>query len=134
MHARHVIGLVLGILTIPVLALGIFDPLEGGMAMLMAGAIIVATWLISRVPVPRLEWVAWVATAALSGTALTSAVLLRTAEVTGPGLGIPWWLVALIAGYELGVVVTFAGGVWYVVRLLRVVRDHRVPVAGAPVH
>lgn len=134
MHARHVIGLVLAILTVPVLALGMFDPLEGGLAMLVAGGLLLVTWLVSRVPVPRLEWIAWTATIGVASAALTSAVLLRTAEVTGPGLGLPWWLVGLIALYEVGVVVTFAGGIWYSLRLLRTVRDHGIPVAGAPAH
>ena len=134
MHARHVIGLVLAILTIPVVALGMFDPLEGGMAMLAAGVLVLVTWLTSRVPVPRLEWISWVATMTAAVISLTSAVLLRTAEVTGPGLGLPWWLVGLIALYEAGVVVTFAGGIWYCLRLLRTVRDHPISVAGAPSH
>ncbi len=134
MHTRHVIGLVLAILTVPVLALGMFDPMEGGTAMLVAGLLLLTTWLVSRVPVPRLEWIGWTTAVGLAVAALTSAVLLRTAEVTGPGLVLPWWLVALIAAYELGVLVTFAGGVWYVIRLLHVVRDHRNPVAGAPVY
>lgn len=134
MHARHVIGLVLTILTIPALALGLFDPIEGGMALLVAGLLILATRLVSRVPVPRLEWMSWVVTIGVAVAALASAGLLRAAEITGSGQGLPWWLVTLIVMFELGVVVTFAGGVWYVLRLLRVVRTDRVPMAGAPSH
>ena len=59
MHVRHVIGLVLAVLTLPLLVLGIFDPIEGGVAMLLAGILLLATWLVSRIPVPRLEWIAW---------------------------------------------------------------------------
>ncbi len=133
MHTRHVIGLVLAILTIPVLALGLFDPMEGGVAMLVAGLLILGTWLVSRVPVPRLEWMSWAATVGVAMVAIASAVVSWTTEGTGPGRNVPWWLVTLIALYELGVVVTFVSGILYAVRLLHVVRDHRVSVAGAPV-
>ena len=135
MHARRVVGLVLSILTFPVLALGIFDPMEGGLAMLVAGVLILATWLVSRVPVPRLEWIGWVATVGIGAMAIGFAVLLWNAGVTGPGgTGMPWWLVALIVGYEIGVVVTFAGGIWNLVRHIKVVRDHGIPVAGSTAH
>lgn len=133
MHARRVVGLVLSILTVPVLALGIFDPMEGGLAMLVAGALILATWLVSRVPVPRLEWIGWVATVGIGAVAIGFAVVLWNAGITGPGgTGMPWWLVALLIGYEVGVVVTFAGGISNVIRHARSVRDQHIPVAGIP--
>ena len=36
--------------------------MEGGLAMLAAGGLLLVTWLVSRVPVPRLEWSGWVST------------------------------------------------------------------------
>jgi hypothetical protein len=129
MRVRHTIALVLSILTVPVLALGIIDPMEGGMAMLAAGILILVTWLVGRVPVPRLEWIAWVSTVAVGAVALGAAMVLWDAGITGPGgQGLPWWLVVLLVAYELGVVVTFAGGIWNVVRhiaTLRTLREHR---------
>lgn len=129
MRVRHTIALVLSILTVPVLALGIFDPMEGGMAMLAAGILILITWLVGRVPVPRLEWIGWVATVTVGTVALGAGMVLWNTGVTGPGgQGLPWWLMVLLVSYELGVVVTFTGGIWNVVRhiaSIRTPREHR---------
>jgi hypothetical protein len=125
MRTRHVIGLILSALTVPMLVLGLLDPMEGGLAMLAAGTLLLVTWLVSRVPVPRLEWIAWVATVALAAVTIAVAGLLWNADVTGPGRGLPWYLWAMIIGYEAGVLVTLAGGVMYVVRQARELRhDH----------
>lgn len=134
MRARHTIGLVLSILTMPVLALGLIDPLEGGIALLAAGILILVTWLVGRVPVPRLEWIAWVSTAVVGAAALGAAMVLWNAGITGPGgQGLPWWLVVLLVAYELGVVVTFAGGIWNIVRHIATLRTPREHRAGLPV-
>lgn len=132
MPARHVIALVLAALTVPVLALGILDPMEGGMAMLAAGVMILLTWLVGRVPVPRLEWIGWVATVVVGAVTLAAAVVLWNEGVTAPGRGLPWWLAVLLVIYEVGVVATFAGGVWNVVRHVMVLRNKGIPVAGVP--
>ena len=122
MHVRHVIGLVLAALTVPLLVLGIFDPMEGGVAMLVAGILLLATWLVSRIPVPRLEWIAWTATMVAAVVTDAIAGLLWNQGITGPGgTGVPWWLWLLAGAYEVGVVVTAAGGVWYLVRHARAI-------------
>lgn len=127
MHVRHVIGLVLALLTVPVLVLGILDPIEGGVAMLVAGILLLATWLVSRIPVPRLEWIAWTATMALAVITDVIAGVLWSQGITGPGgTGVPWWLWILVGAYEIGVVITVTGGVWYLVRHARALRGgHR---------
>jgi hypothetical protein len=118
MSGRHAVGLVLSILTVPVLVLGLFDPLEGGLAMLAAGVLIVVTWLVSRVPVPRLEWISWLATVAAGVSAIAGAVWVNVDRgyVIGGAEGVPAWVLVLVALYEIGVLVTIAGGIAYVVR------------------
>ena len=116
MHTRQVIGLVLSVLTVPVLLLGLIDPIEGGIAMLVAGALIVVTWAVSRVRVPRLEWIAWL-TAVASGASALVAV-----PMYWPSTPYPFWVWLLVGLYEIAVAVTVAGGVVYVVRHVRRVR------------
>ena len=89
-------------------------------AMLLADILLLATSLVSRIPVPRLEWIAWTATMVAAVVTDAIAGLLWNQGITGPGgTGVPWWLWLLAGAYEVGVVVTAAGGVWYLVRHAR---------------
>ena len=123
MHTRLVIGLVLSVLTMPVLLLGLMDPVEGGMAMLVAGVLILATFAVSRVPVPRLEWIPWVA-ALIAGASALAAV-----PQYWPNDPYPWWVWGLVVVYELAVAVTVSGGVVYLVRHARALRHPHAPAA-----
>jgi len=135
MAARRWIGLVLSLLTMPVLVLGLIDPLEGGIAMLIAGVMVLTTWLVSRVPVPRLEWTAWLAAFTTGAIALAGAILLWESEgAAGIADGMPWWIAVPLISYEVAVAATIAGGVWYVVRHVKAVRHHGIPVAGPIAH
>jgi hypothetical protein len=132
MRTRQITGLVLVILTIPALVLGLLDPLEGGIAMLVAGALILTTRLVSRVEVPRVEWIAWFASVVTGAAAIAGATWINVQRgyvIGGPGAQ-PWWVIALVIGYEVGVVVTLVGGVQYLVRQVRAVR-HRENVLHA---
>ncbi|MFM8240589.1 MAG: hypothetical protein ACKOMX_07910 [Actinomycetota bacterium] len=60
MRARQIIGLLLAIVALPFLVLGLIDPLEGGIALIVGLLLGVAVWLISKVPVPRFTWIALV--------------------------------------------------------------------------
>jgi membrane-bound ClpP family serine protease len=119
MHARRIAGLVLGILTVPVLILGLMDPVEGGVALLVGGVLLLLTLLVSRVPMPRLAWIPW-----LSALAFGAASLIAVAQYY-PWRDYPWWIWALVIGYELAAAVTAAGGVVYVVRIARRLRRDR---------
>ena len=122
MHVRHIVGLVLAVLTVPVTLLGLIDPMEGGIAMLAVGGLLLVTWLVSRIPVPRLEWIAWLATIVVGAVTVAVASVLWTQGVTGPGKGLPWWLFVMLAVYEVGVLTTLAGGIQYVVRQVKALR------------
>ena len=126
---RHVIGLVLAVLTVPLVLLGLIDPLEGGVAMLVAGALVLLTWLVSRIPVPRLEWIAWTATTSLAVVTVAVASVLWNQGITQTQ-GLAWWMWGLIGVYTVGVLATIAGNVQYIVRHVRTLRHpkaHRNP-------
>jgi hypothetical protein len=129
MRTRQIVGLILGILTVPVLIVGLMDPIEGGVALLVGGALLVIVFLVSRVPVPRLLWIAW-----LSALAFGAASLIAVAQYY-PWRDYPWWIWALVVGYELAAGVTAAGGVVYVVRMaLRLRRDRPTPSVAELAH
>lgn len=124
-HTRLIVGFILTVVTVPLLLLGLMDPMEGGMALLVAGAVILATWLVSRVPVPPLEWIAWAAAIAVGITADIIGTVLWNQGLTGPGLPVPWWMWILIGAYEVGAAATAGGGVWYLLRHVRALRHQR---------
>jgi len=128
MRIRHIAAGVVAAMALPVLALGLIDPLEGGMALLVAGALVLGTWLISRVPVPRLEWIAWLVAIVVGVLTIALAVTLpEESRSTGEGglLSLSPWLIAGLVSYETAVLATIAGGVQYVVRLIRAVAASR---------
>lgn len=121
---REVLAAVLAVLMVPTLALGLLDPVEGGLALLAAIVLGVAVRTLSRVPVPRLAWVSALVAVALGAAAILVAVTTRPApdasgRVTSPLSG---GLLVLVWGYELAALVTLVGGVLYVVRVIRHVR------------
>lgn len=124
MRGRHWAGLVLSVLTMPPLVLSLIDPLEGGMALLVAGVMLTMTRLIGNVPLPRLTWVAWV-TAAVCGAVALAGAVIRWNELGGMGPeGMPWWIVVPLIAYEVAAVLTIVGGGWYVVRHIRTLTGH----------
>lgn len=121
MHRKLVIATVLSVVTLPVLVLGLIDPIEGGLAMLVAGSMILVTWLVARVPVPVLEWSAWVTTIATGGLAILG--VWRTYP-----LPVPAWVWVLVVAYEIAVALTLAGAGIYVARHVRRLRaGHHAP-------
>ncbi len=130
MQVRRWSGLVLSVLAMPLLVLGLIDPLEGGIALLAAGAMLAITRLVGQVPLPRLVWVAWVTAAAFGAIALTGAIL-RWEQERGVGpKGLPWWIVVPLIAYEIAVLLSIVGGGWYVVRHIRALSQHGEHRAG----
>lgn len=119
MRARRIVGLVLGVLTVPVLIAGLLDPIEGGMALLVGGVLLVIVFLVSRVLPPRPLWIGW-----LSAVAFGAASLVAVAQYY-PERAYPWWIWALVVGYEVAAGITAAGGVVYVIRMVRGLRRDR---------
>ena len=123
MRARQVIGLALVIAALPLVFIGLIDPLEGGIA-LVAGLLLgLVAWLVSRVPVPRFTWISLAATLAFGALTLVLALTLPPVEMGPDTVGNPvvgrWYLAAMNWVWRSGVLVTFAGGIWYVVRIVQ---------------
>ena len=126
MRPRLIASLILGIVTLPVLFVGLIDPLEGGIALLVALGLGVGVRLLSGVPLPRLTWIPLLATIAVGALALILAMAgmpSDTVQEVGPDATAPNPLSAgvrlLVWVYRLGVLVVLVGGVVYLVRIGR---------------
>lgn len=125
MRTRRIVAIVLAIIAVPVLVVGLIDPLEGGIALLAGIALGVVVWALARVPLPKLLWISLIATVALGALTLGLAFVLAPQE-SGPGAGgnpIAGGLIALLWLWRAGVVVVLAGAILYLVRLFRSLRE-----------
>lgn len=134
-RARVIIAAVIAYLAVLILLPGLIDPVEGSVPLLLAGLLMLVGWLIGRVAVPRLAWIAWIV-AFVSGAGTLAIVILwrDLAEgTTGEGMFAlhPAILIPLIV-YEVGVLVTIAGAVWNAVRLTRHAIRLRKYAPGSP--
>lgn len=123
MRTRRIIAIILTIAALPLIILGLIDPLEGGLALLGAIMLVLVAWALARVAVPRLAWIAGLVTVVIGATTLAIAIFAIPSgpqpdpgTVMAPGVGM---LRALNWVYRVGVVVTLAGVVVYVVRLFK---------------
>jgi hypothetical protein len=115
------------ILCAPIVFLGLIDPLEGGLALLIAFSLGIAVRLLSRVRVPRLLWIALSATALLGATVLVLAILRspETQRAEGDSMVINPMLptaIILVWIYRVGVIVTLVGTVMYISRIAKTLR------------
>lgn len=126
-RARLIAAAVIAALAVVILIPALIDPVEGSIPVVLGGLLLLGAWLIGRVPMPALTWIAWTVTF-VSG-ALTLAVvgiwpeLTRNAQGAGPFSLPPAILVPLIV-YEIGVVATIVGAVWNASRIGRAARRH----------
>lgn len=128
-RSRLVASLILGIITLPVIVIGLIDPLEGGLALLVAVGLGVAVRLLSGVPLPRLAWISMLATVGVGILVLVLvifAVPSETVQEVGPEATAPNPLNAgariLLWIYRLGVLLVLAGGVVYLMRIAQALR------------
>lgn len=126
---RLMASLILGVIALPVIVIGLIDPLEGGLALLLASALGVAVRLMSGVPVPRIAWVSMLVTIGVGILAIVLAIAGMPTEAeqeVGPdvtaGNPLGGGLRILVWTYRLGVVCVLAGGVVYLVRIAQVLR------------
>ena len=130
MKGRRITGLVLAVCALPLLFLGLIDPLEGGIALALGAVLGLGAWLVSRVPVPRFTWISLAVSAGIGVLTLLAAVVLRDpvsidsttgeATATNPFATVPIAIILLWL-YRLSVLVTLAGGVYCVVRIARAI-------------
>ena len=131
MRARLVVGLVLAILDLPILFVGLIDPLEGGIALIFGLIIGVVVWAVTRVPVPRFTWISLAATMLVGALTLILVLTLPPLEtnegVMNPVVGyLP--VSALNWVWRIGVLVTLGGAIWYVSRIVHAMRAPAVTV------
>ena len=128
-RTRLIASLILGVIALPVIVIGLIDPLEGGLALLLAVGLGVVVRLMSGVPLPRLAWISILVTIGVGILALVLAMAGMPTEAEqevgpdvtagnplGGGLRILVWI------YRLGVIFVLAGGVVYLVRIGRALR------------
>jgi hypothetical protein len=138
---RRIIGLILAVVALPLVFFGLIDPLEGGIA-LVAGALLgLGAWLVSRVPVPKFTWISLAVSGGLGILTLLAAVVLRDpvsvdsatgeATATNPLATVPI-AVILLWLYRLSVLVTLAGGIYYVVKIARAIAGVESGLSSAP--
>lgn len=132
MRARLTAALVIGIVALPVVFVGLIDPLEGGLALLLALALGIAMRLLSGVPVPRLAWISLAVTLALGILALilvTTRMPTDAVREVGPDVAAPNPINlaarVLLWAYRLGVLTTLVGTAVYVVRIGAALRSLR---------
>ncbi len=141
MKTRRIIGLILAVVALPLVFFGLIDPLEGGIA-LVAGALLgLGAWLVSRVPVPKFTWISLAVSGGLGILTLLAAVVLRDpvsvdsatgeATATNPLATVPI-AVILLWLYRLSVLVTLAGGIYYVVKIARAIAGVESGLSSAP--
>lgn len=132
MRGRLIVSLILGILVLPIAVVGLIDPLEGGLALIVAVLVGALIRVLSRVPVPRLAWMAMAATLAVGLVALILAVAGMPGEesqVAGPEASAPNPLSVtvrvLVWVYRVGVLVVLVGAIAYLVRIGQALRSER---------
>lgn len=116
-------ALMLGIAALPLIFLGLIDPLDGGLALLLALVIGLAAWGLSGVRPPRITWLAFAITLALAVVTLALASLHSAsggADTMPNALGVAVRILLWV--YRLAVVVTFIGALVYVVRIAQAMR------------
>jgi hypothetical protein len=114
--AKRVISNILLVLALPVLFFGLIDPLEGGLALLLAVLIYALAFSLRKEKPAKLLWIP-VASAFLIGTV----VLAMAIFVAAAGPGNPLHIV-LVAGnwvYRAAVIVALVGGVITAVNAFR---------------
>ncbi len=113
---RKILSRALFVLVLPVLFLGLIDPLEGGLALLLAGAIYLAAFLLAGYGPKRVLWVPYLASILIGTVVLVLAIFGFDRVDNEPSL------IPLAVGnwiYRFAVVSTLVGGVITAVQSFR---------------
>lgn len=114
---RLLIGKILLFLALPFVFLGLIDPLEGGLALIVAAVIYLVGFLLLRRFPTKLLWISF-SVAILVGAAALVMAIMRL-DFTNQPQPISFPLIALLWAYRVAVLVTLAAGIREAVRLLR---------------
>lgn len=129
MKARQIIAIVLAVIAVPVVFIGLVDPLEGGIALLVAVALMVAVRLLSGVPVPKVTWIPMSAAIALGVLILSIVIFANPGSAGGGDVPNPMngAVIGLLWAYRAIVLAALVGVVVYVIRLIRSLRAAHEP-------
>lgn len=114
--ASRVVSNVLLVAVIPVLFFGLIDPLEGGLALLVATLIYVVAFWLRREKPSRSLWIPLAAALTIGAVVLAGAIIL---SASGPGNPLHVLLVTGNWIYRAVVIATLVGGVLTLVKAFR---------------
>ena len=122
--ARAITAIALGVVAAVTMVFGLIDPLEGGLALLVATALLIVVRLVSQVPLPKLTWIPLLTAIVLGVTTLALAIFASRPEAVDGTVGNPLGggVIVLLWSYRLAVLVALVGTVVYLVRLIRAAR------------
>ena len=118
--ARQVVSLIVFVLALPLVFLGLIDPLEGGIALLAALTVYLVGFGVAGHWPSTLLWIPFVAAVVVGGITLGYAILTNEPG-PGPGRNLPI-LMAGVWAYRVAVIATLVGGVltvWQSVQRIR---------------
>lgn len=109
MKNRQLASRILFILALPVMALALIDPLEGGLALILAFGIYLVAFIVAKQKPSKLLWIPFL-TAFVIG-AVTLALAILRLEFTQEPQGLPGPIVIGLWAYRAAVLITLAGAV-----------------------
>lgn len=121
-RVRQILYRALMIAVLPVLFFGLIDPLEGGLALLLALAIYIVTFLIGGTRPKKYLWIPFVTSLGIGAVVLAAAIYLY--DRVGEPENFPFGLLAGNIIYALSVMVTIGGAI------LSAIQAFRRPAAG----
>lgn len=114
--ASRWISVVFAFLSVPAVSLGIFDPIEGGMALVASLVPVSIARFVSGIRLPRILWIPLV-TSFVTGIATIVLAVQAMPDSMTAAVTTALWM------YEASVVVTIVGSVRYAVMVWRGTRD-----------
>lgn len=114
--ASRWISVVFAFLAVPAVSLGIFDPIEGGMALVASLIPVSIARFVSGIRLPRILWIPLVTSFVTGVTTIVLAVQAMPDSRT-PAVNAALWI------YEAAVVVTIVGSIRYAAMVWQGTRD-----------
>lgn len=117
MLARTIISRALFVLALPFVFLGLIDPLEGGISLVLATLIYLVSFLVIKQKPKKILWIPLVTALALG--IVTLAFALARLEFSQGPTSLPGPVIFGLWGYRLAVAVTLVGALLTVVQSFR---------------
>lgn len=115
--ARLIIGKSLLVLALPLVFLGLIDPLEGGLALIAAFFVYALAFVLLRHKPSKFLWLSFLAAVIVGAAAL--ALAISRLEFSNQPTGLPIPVVVLLWGYRVAVISTLIAGILTVVKIFK---------------